>query len=267
MTGAPDPLRPADDAALVAAAQGDAALLAAWRARAAAGEPIPYVVGFIEFRGRRFEMDRRAFITDPELSFLVDLVIQHGDHWEEAWGRPPQVVEFGTGAGTLLLSVVLERPHWRCAGLDVDADALALAASNGQAHGVSVEWIHSDYFSAWESGRTEPDIVFGDPPWGTASDLYDEGRDAAYYLRMPRHSAFPLSGGRTGIHDKLIREWVRLGWRGTLLLNYGMLPEDVIARSAAPLRQWSLLHPQPGLSVLKASNGRADRPRGGSRGD
>jgi hypothetical protein len=232
------------------AAGDDVALLAHFRERACAGEPIPWVTGFLVFRGRRFRMDRRAYITDPELSYLVDLVIERGDAFERASCRPPQILEFGTGAGTLLISVALERPHWKCSGLDVDASALELAESNADDHGLKLDWITSDFFSAWNHPRPIPDLVFGDPPWGTPDDLYDAERDGDYYSRMPAASAFPPDGKRTGIHDQLLLAWARLQWPSQLLLNYGILPPAEIARSATPLSSWSLIQPRAGLSVL-----------------
>ncbi len=80
-----------------------------------------------------------------------------------------------------------------------------------------------------------PDLVFGDPPWGDAEDLYDGVRDAAWYRQMPERSAFPGGGGRTTIHDELIRRFVAQRWASLLILNYGILPRKLIEISAAPL--------------------------------
>jgi methylase of polypeptide subunit release factors len=232
------------------AADGDRQTPEAQRARVAAGEPAAYVVGFTVFAGRRFRIDQRAFITDPETEYLTDAVLDHGRRLQRQLGRAPRVLEFGIGAGTLAITVKLAEPDWIVAGLDVDAGALSLAAENAQQHGVEVKLVESDYFDAWPADSSAPDLIFGDPPWGSASDLYDAHRDEHYYRQMPAASAFPPGGQRTAIHDQLLRRVTALEWPSLLLLNYGTLPLDVIARSAAPLREWHLLHPQPGLSVL-----------------
>ncbi len=240
---------------LALAANGDSQRLAGWRVRVAAGEPAAYVVGFTEFAGRRFRCDRRAFITDAETEFLTDAVHVEGARLQRELGRPPRVLEFGVGGGALAITVKLTAPDWPVTGLDVDAPALALAAENAALHGVDIELIESDYLDGWPAAAAAPDLIFGDPPWGTATDLYDPHRDQHYYQQMPLASAFPPTGGRTGIHDELIRRVVARGWQSLLLLNYGTLPEETIARSAAPLATWRLLHPQTGLSVLVGRGG------------
>lgn len=232
------------------AAAGDSVRLAQLHARVAAGEPAPYVAGFLEFRGRRFASDARAYITDPEASHLVDTVNAQGRDLQAQLGRPLRVLEFGIGAGTLGISVKLENPQWSLAGLDVDPPALDLARANARAHGVEVELHESDYLSGWPAGAAAPDLIFGDPPWGDAEDLYDGVRDEAWYRQMPERSAFPGGAGRTTIHDELIRRFAALSWPSLLILNYGILPRELIERSVAPLRRWQLLHPRPEISVV-----------------
>jgi len=237
------------DAALCAAAAGDPARLAELRARVAAGEPLPYVLGYLDFRGRRFRCDRRAYITDPEASHLIDTVLAQGDQLQARLGRPLQVIDFGVGGGMLALSIKMERPHWRLCGLDIDRDALALAGENAAMHGVELECLHSDFLSGWPADRPPPDLLFADPPWGGAQDLYDDERDAEYYRQMPAASAFP-PGGRTGIHDELLRRLAAARWPSLIVLNYGILPPALIEQSARPLARWHLHHPRPDISVL-----------------
>ena len=240
---------PLSDAWLVEAAGGDAARLASLRRRVSEGEPAGYVAGFIRFRGLRLAMDRRAFITDAETSLLVDVALDQGRALQQQLGRAPQILEFGVGAGSLSLAMHAEQPDWRYAGLDVDAPALALAAENAAVHGCRLELFQSDYLDGWPADRAPPDLIFGDPPWGSREDLYDAHRDASYYDAMPAASAYP-QGGRTGIHDELLRRLADARWPTRIVLNYGVLPEPVIARSAAPLADWRLAHPKPGVSVL-----------------
>ncbi len=238
------------DALLVLAAAGDEAMLAHMRQRHAAGEPAPYITGFFRFRGHRFASDRRAYITDPEASHLVDTVAAAGTRLAAQLGRPPRLLEFGIGAGTLSLSLKIEHPEWSFTGLDIDPPALALARSNAAAHGVAIELFESDFFSAWPAAAEPPDLLFGDPPWGGPTDLYDETRDGHYYDQMPVLSAYPGGTSPCGIHDELIRRLCALGWPSALILNYGVLPAAVIERSATPLAEWRVTHPRPGMSVL-----------------
>ncbi|MBK9655566.1 MAG: methyltransferase [Rhodanobacteraceae bacterium] len=238
------------DRLLALAAGADGARLAQLRQRVAAGEPAPYVAGFLEFRGRRFASDRRAYITDPEASHLIDTVNAQGRRLEAELGRPLRVLEFGVGAGTLAITLKLENPQWSLGGLDIDPPALELGRENARAHDVAIELLESDYLSGWPASAPAPDLMFADPPWGDAEDLYDEVRDEAWYRQMPERSAFPTGGGRTTIHDELIRRFAALRWTSLLILNYGILPRELIERSVAPLSRWQMLHPRPDISVV-----------------
>ena len=254
------PSDPQGDALLVLAAAGDAPRLAELRRRHAAGAPAPYVAGFLLFRGRRFAIDRRAYITDPELTHLIDAVADEGRSLAAVLDRAPRLLEFGVGAGTLALSLKLEHPEWELTGIDIDPPALDLARVNATAHGAPLTLLESDFFSAWPESAPPPDLLFGDPPWGGPTDLYDTARDAHYYDQMPARSAYPGGDSPCGIHDELIRRVCSSGWPTTLILNYGVLPRAVIERSAAPLAQWRVIHPRPGMSMLIGCAGAAAGP-------
>lgn len=241
------------DALLQEAAGGDAAKLERFRARHLAGEPAPYIAGYFYFSGRRFLMDRRAYITDPELVHLVRTAESEGRRIEERQGRPPRILEFGVGAGTLSITLKLAHPNWDLQGIDIDPKALEVAEENARLHRVVLPLLQSDFFSAWPQAAAAPDLIIGDPPWGGPQDLYDQERDAAYYEQMPKLSAFPGGDSPCSIHDKLIKEAKALGWHSDLALNYGVLPLATIRRSAAPLATWSLVKPRPGLSILLGS--------------
>ncbi|MCC5790279.1 MAG: methyltransferase [Opitutales bacterium] len=242
---------PQGDRLLQIAARGEESILRDYRARHRQGEPAAYIAGFLIFRGRRFAVDSRAYVTDPELTHLLEQVLREGDRLERTLQRPPRLAEFGIGAGTLAITIALERPHWSLTGLEIDVQALALAAENAQSHQVRLRLWESDFLSGWPSAEEPPDLLYGDPPWGTEHDLYDEERDHTYYQHMPYHSVFPSGNSRTGMHEKLVAEVVRSSWGTLLLLNCGILPPDEIQRFAEPLSNYRIIEPEPNLRLLR----------------
>lgn len=248
-TGSSAAAIPADDAAMLArASRGDSLRLDRWLKRRLAGEPLAYIVGEFTFRGRRFQIDKRAYITDPEASFLVDSVLRQLDAFAARHGRPAIVAEMGCGCGSLGLSLKLERPGIRLIGLDLDPDPLVLAAANAAAHGVEAQWIESDLFAGWPLAEA-PDLIFGDPPWGSEQTLYDTARDAAYYHAMPAASAFPL-GGPMGCHAQILAAVSARGWSSHVVLNGGVLPALEFAALAQAAAWRELEHPVPEISIL-----------------
>lgn len=238
------------------AAGDDVALLERYQRQHAEGTPAPHLVGFMVFRGRRIIVDPSVYATDPEVGHVADAVVAAGDRLAATLARPIRVLEFGVGAGALLIDVLSRRPEWHGAGIDISGDAIRLAIENCGHHGVTADLFVSDLLSGIPLSYPEPDIIFGDPPWGTPDDLYDAARGASHYDAMPEHSAYP-AGGPTGVHDRLYVAMRERGWRSLLLLNYGVLSEDIVRASMAGMRDMHLLRPQEGMTI---GHCRAPRP-------
>lgn len=214
--------------------------------------PLAYLQGELEFRGRRFKSDRRAYITDPELTWLVDRVLVAGDVLGAHLGRMPRLLEFGVGGGALAISIKLERPQWSLCGVDIDGAALALAHENATAHGADIRLDCVDLCA--HGAALDADLIFGDPPWGGDQDLYDGVRSAAYYAQMPAGSAFPGGDGPTAVHDQLLQRLVAADEAVIVALNYGVLAPALVERSAQRLPSWRALQPVPGLRLVVGAN-------------
>ncbi len=244
---APD-LPAADLATLAAAAAGDDARLKRWIKRRLSGEPIPYITGLLAFRGRNYRIDARAYITDPECSCLIDTVGAAITAFTARAGRAPAVAEVGGGCGSLAISLKLEHPAARVTALELNSGAIPLARENAAALGADVQFLESDLLDAWP-GPAAPDLIFGDPPWGTEETLYAADRDAAYYHAMPAASAFPL-GGATGMHAQILRAVAARRWPSHVILNGGVLPPAALAAVARGSRWHEVATSPQGVSVL-----------------
>lgn len=191
--------------------------------------PTAYQQGWVEYRGRRFQVDERVFITDPETGYMLDVVIAHLQAIDRT--QPLLIAELGTGCGAIGISLLKEAPKVRLVGLEIDPRSIDVARSNIAAHGVDFEVLQSDFFSAWND-RPEPAIIFGDLPWGDESSVYDSDRPIEHYFAMPKHSAFPI-GGPLGMHRTALESVKRLGWRSDMFLNCGMLPLESLVELTA----------------------------------
>lgn len=245
-----------DVATLVCHAGADTGWLKRALKRRLMGEPLAYVTGEFEFEGRRFAVDARAYITDPEAKWLVCDVIREVDAWHARSGRWPVVAEFGFGAGALGITVKLERPGIRLVALDIDGAALAVGRENLARHSVEATVVESDGFDGWP-WTEPPDLVFADPPWGSEEDLYDERRGAGHYHAMPAASAYPV-GGVASVHRFILAALAGRGWRTRLVLNLGVLPEAEVAGLRGLVTESELVYPTPTCGVLRIDVGRVD---------
>lgn len=207
--------------------------------------PTAYQQGWLEYRGRRFFVDERAFITDPETGFMLDAVIAHL-HGMDMVGRGVLVAELGTGCGAIGISLLKEVSGIRLIGLEIDADAIEVAKQNVAAHGVDYEILRSDFFEAW-GDRPQPAVIFGDVPWGDDSSVYEADRPLEHYLAMPHRSVFPI-GGPMGMHRRALESVKLLGWSSDVFLNCGMLPCEAVLDMAQTL---GAVHAQ---AIVAASN-------------
>src|SRR6185369_14120273 len=97
----------------------------AWVERRAAGEPLAYLVGEAEFRGRIFQVSPAVLIPRPETEVLIDLAL------EKLRGlMAPRVLYLGTGTGIVAISLALECPAAVVLAVDISSAAVAVARNN-----------------------------------------------------------------------------------------------------------------------------------------
>src|SRR5574341_580891 len=100
--------------------------------RAAQGEPLAYLIGQREFCGLAFEITPDVLIPRPETEGLVEAAL----NWAQNTPIPsPRMVDVGTGSGIIAVTLAVKLPQAYFIGVDVSAQALALARRNARRHG------------------------------------------------------------------------------------------------------------------------------------
>lgn len=104
--------------------------------RRQAHEPVAYLTGSRGFRAIEVQVDRRVLIPRPETELLVEVAL----------GLPEgaRVADVGTGSGAVALALAQERPDLLITGIDVSADALAVARANASRLGLGVRFVEAD---------------------------------------------------------------------------------------------------------------------------
>ncbi|HKU56411.1 MAG TPA: HemK/PrmC family methyltransferase [Gaiellaceae bacterium] len=135
--------------------------------RREAREPLAYVLAEWGFRRLTLKTDARALVPRPETETLVERALALAAEIEL-----PRILDVGVGSGAISLALKDERPDARVTGVDVSADALALARENAERLGLEVELRLGDGIEAAGEGW---DLVVANPPYvATLDDVQPE---------------------------------------------------------------------------------------------
>jgi len=138
----------------------DSLRLASLAARICSGEPLAYVLGYVEFYGSKILVDSRVLIPRVETEFLVEQILKkYPAH------LPLKVLDLCTGSGCIGLALKKQRPHWSVSLSDISFDALALAQTNAQLNGLEVEFFQGDLFEPFQTTNSFFDLIVSNPPY------------------------------------------------------------------------------------------------------
>lgn len=132
------------------------------------GEPIAYLSGAREFRGRDFLVGPDVLIPRPETELLVDLAIGQ---------CPPnaRVIDLGTGSGCIAVTLAVERQDLQVLATDCSEPALCRATSNARLlcpqalAGERLRLRPSNWWSGVDSSERF-EVVVSNPPYIAAND-------------------------------------------------------------------------------------------------
>lgn len=178
--------------------------------RRADGEPLAYLLGQKEFHGLMLRVTADVLVPRPETETLVDWALEHLDTEPE----DARVVDLGTGSGAIAIAIGTARPNLSICATDASATALGVGRSNGEWHGVDVQWLHSDWWSALAGRRFH--LALANPPYVADDDAR---------LRALRHEPqIALRAGREGLdalRTIIVGAPRHLQLNGWILLEHG----------------------------------------------
>jgi release factor glutamine methyltransferase len=118
------------------------------------GEPVAYLIGRRPFRALELTVDGRVLIPRPETEDLVEAAV-------ELLPSGATVLDVGTGSGAIALALSAERPDLVVHGIDVSADAVAVAEHNARDLDLDVSFTVGDLLD----GAPPADAVLANLPY------------------------------------------------------------------------------------------------------
>lgn len=129
--------------------------------RRLAREPLAYILGYREFFGRRFAVDRHVLIPRQETETVVETALE-----AIRKGGYRKVLDLGAGSGCIGITLALEQPDLEVWASDISPGALEVARANAGALEASVRFVASDLFEGLQGERF--DLIVSNPPYVAA---------------------------------------------------------------------------------------------------
>jgi release factor glutamine methyltransferase len=198
--------------------------------RLACGEPLPYVLGWHEFFGRRFLVSPAVLIPRPETELLVEKGLKAIDRHLDT----RTVIDVGTGSGCVGVTLALERPRARVVATDISRAALQVASENATRLGAGdlIAFVMADLLPGVS---LEDAVVVANLPYVGSEDV------SALHCE-PRLAVDGGAGGMEVIRRLLEQLAGRRPRRTTVLLEIGAGQGRAAIDSASmicqPTRMW-----------------------------
>ena len=163
--------------------------------RRKAGEPLAYITGEKEFYGHTFLLNSHTLIPRADSETLIDMVCACPDFSQD---QHIVFVDWGTGSGCLLVSLLYAFPHAIGLGIDKNAGALDVARENGLHHGMQnrLTWHMADWHQAHDLPAVPEHydvVIISNPPYIPSDAISDLSSSVSDY---EPHLA--LDGGKDG---------------------------------------------------------------------
>lgn len=181
-------------------------------------EPVSRIIGERWFHGHLFEIGPATLDPRPETETLVDGVIAIASGLVASGKAPLRILDLGTGSGAILVALLAALPTASGVGVDISADALAVARRNAVRVGVAGR---AEFrLGSWLDSIDETfDLIVSNPPYIPTAVVHD--LDAEVRLYDPHAALDGGDDGLTAYRSILAKAPARLAAHGWLVLEVG----------------------------------------------
>lgn len=215
--------------------------------------PASYLTGHARFAGYDFLVDERVLVPR---SPIAELIGKRFEPWLER--DPERILDLCTGSGCIGIACARTFENAEVVLADLSADALAVAESNIDGHGLydRVEARWSDGFEGMPGERF--DLIVSNPPYVDSEDMADLPDE---YLHEPEMGLRAGADGLDLVRRILAEAADHLTEDGVLVVEVGNSMVHVVAQWPEVDFDWvNFAHGGHGVFVLSAARCRHYQP-------
>lgn len=191
------------------------------------GEPLAYVIGWVDFLGARIDLSKRPFIPRPETEWWVEQVIKDKS---KAKSGKTKVLDIFAGSGCIGIAVARALPDARVDFADNSPLALEEIQINLKGNSIDPKQtriIASDVFS---NITDTYDLILANPPYIDLAQPYDADKSVREW--EPHHALFAKNSGLAFIEELFSAGGRKLRPGGLLVLEFAKGQEKAVAELA-----------------------------------
>ena len=173
------------------------------------GEPIAYLTGQREFYGLNLQVTPDVLIPRADTELLVDLALQHAP-------KNSTILDLGTGSGAIAVALASQRSDLQVWACDISSPALAVAQRNANAHGCTIRYTQSDWYTGLPAMQWH--TIVSNPPYIEHNDSHLSQGDLRF---EPVNALTDHADGLTAYRALIQGAPARLRAGGWLLLEHG----------------------------------------------
>ena len=133
--------------------------------------PIQHIIGYVDFRGCRIEVDPNVLIPRPETEEMVRALISNfesgiSNHAFENHNSTFKILDLCTGSGCIAIALKNALPQAEVAAVDISSAALAVARRNAAANGTDITFVMADILDPnYQPPMTNCQLIVSNPPY------------------------------------------------------------------------------------------------------
>ncbi len=126
-------------------------------------EPLQYILGYADFYGERFIVNRNVLIPRPETELLIEKICK-----ENLSPEIISILDIGAGSGNISIMLKKEIPSAEITAVDISEEALKVASENAKRllKNEEINFIQADIFSGdFPEQFSDIEIIVSNPPY------------------------------------------------------------------------------------------------------
>ncbi len=131
-------------------------------------QPLQYVLGYVNFYGNKFIVDKRVLIPRFETEELVEKTVEYV---KKFFTKPVDIIDLGCGSGVIGLTLEKKLSTNSVDLIDISKEALEVTHKNCEKLNSKAQIIESDMFSAVEK---KYDVIISNPPYIKTNEKIEE---------------------------------------------------------------------------------------------